>query len=89
MRVVNWQDPEIGAVGSREDLARYLVSLAARLREGDLSTENPSTDAFIDAAGRWTESMDGFFSNVLKEPVPDSPDWSMVAAMFRAALVYE
>ncbi|SFF64611.1 hypothetical protein SAMN05421541_11692 [Actinoplanes philippinensis] len=33
--------------------------------------------------------MDGFFSNVLKEPVPDSPDWSTVAAMFRAALVYE
>ncbi|GIE81913.1 hypothetical protein Aph02nite_78630 [Actinoplanes philippinensis] len=86
---MNWQDPEIAAVESREDLARYLVSLAARLRQGDNWTENPSTDAFIDAAGRWTKSMDGFFSNVLKEPVPDSPDWSTVAAMFRAALVYE
>ena len=89
MRVVNWQAPEVAAVKSREDLARYLVSLAARLREGDLSTENPSVDAFIDAAGRWMGSMDGFFSNVLKEPFPDSPDWSTVAAMFRAALVYE
>ncbi|WP_092557463.1 DUF7660 family protein [Actinoplanes derwentensis] len=86
---MNWKDPEIAAVESREDLARYLVSLAARLREGDLPTENPSTDAFIDAAGRWTKSMDVFFSNVLKEPVPDSPDWSTVAAVFRAALVYE
>ena len=86
---MHWQDAELAAIESREDLARYLESLGAMLREGAISTENPSTDAFIDAAGRWTKSMDGFFSNVLKEPVPDSPDWAMVAAIFRAALVYE
>ncbi|MEU8657823.1 DUF7660 family protein [Actinoplanes philippinensis] len=86
---MSWQDPEIAAIASREDLARYLVSLAARLREGQIPTENPSTDAFIDAAGHWTKSMDGFFSNVLGKPAPDSPDWSTVAAIFRAALVYE
>jgi hypothetical protein len=68
--MVNRQDPEVAAVGCREDLARYLMILAARLREGGISTENPSTDAFINAAGRWTSSMDGFFSNVLKEPFP-------------------
>jgi hypothetical protein len=86
---VNWQDVEVAAVESREDLAAYLVSLAARLREGEMSTENLSTDAFIDAAGRWTESMHGFFANVLKEPVPGNPNWAMIAAIFRAALMYE
>ncbi len=56
---MTWQDPEVAAVRSREDLARYLVSLAARLREGDLSSENPSAEALIDAAGRtpWTGSL--------------------------------
>ena len=87
--MVKWQDAEVTAVESREDLARYLIILAERLREGSISTENPSTVAFLDAAGRWTKSMQGFFSNILNAPVPESPDWSMVAAIFRAALVYE
>jgi hypothetical protein len=89
VRVVDWQDADVTAVESRDDLARYLVDLAGKVRESEISTENPSTEAFIDAAGRWTKAMEGFFSNVLKEPVPDSPDWAMVAAIFRAALVYE
>lgn len=80
---MNWQDAELGAIESREDLARYMVGLAAKLREGEISTENPSTDAFVDAAGRWTKSMDGFFANVLQEPVPETPDWATVAAIGR------
>ncbi|GAA2596104.1 hypothetical protein GCM10010435_89080 [Winogradskya consettensis] len=87
--ILDWQDPELSAVETREDLARYLEALAASLREGTISTENPSTAAFVDAAGRWTASMDGFFANILEVPVPGAPDWSMIAAIFRAALVYE
>jgi predicted RNA polymerase sigma factor len=60
VRIVNWQDAELAGIESREDLARYLASLAARLREGDISTENPSAEAFIDAAARWTKSSRTF-----------------------------
>jgi hypothetical protein len=43
----------------------------------------------VEAAGRWTGSMDGFFSNMMGAPAPETPDWAMIAAIFRAALVDE
>jgi hypothetical protein len=33
--------------------------------------------------------MGGFFKNVVGESVPDNPDWAMIAAIFRAAVIYE
>lgn len=86
---MNWPDPTINEINSREDLARYLAVLAESVRSGEISIENPSTDDFVDAAARWTESMHGFFKNIIKEPVPESPDWAIIAAIFRAALIYE
>ncbi|MBB5122736.1 DUF7660 family protein [Streptomyces eurocidicus] len=86
---MNWPDPTLNAIQSREDLADFLTELARKVREGELSVENATTDSSVDSAGRWTRSMDGFFMNVIKEPVPETPDWSMIAAIFRAALVYE
>ncbi|MEU7615725.1 hypothetical protein AB0B27_06425 [Micromonospora rifamycinica] len=86
---MSWPDAELDAVVTREDLARYLMELAVKIGDGRLSVENSSTSAFLDSAGRWTKSMDGFFKNIMKEPVPDDPNWAMVAAIFRAALVYE
>ncbi|UQI45886.1 hypothetical protein M1P56_16730 [Streptomyces sp. HU2014] len=89
VEAMNWPDPTLNAIQSREDLADFLTELARKVREGDLSVENATTDSFVDSAGRWARSMDGFFMNVIKEPVPETPDWSMIAAIFRAALVYE
>ncbi|SCG63349.1 DUF7660 family protein [Micromonospora humi] len=86
---MNWPDEELNSIVTREDLAHYLVQLAAKIDDGRISVENSTTSAFLDSAGRWTNSMDGFFDNVMKEPVPDLPDWAMIAAIFRAALVYE
>ncbi|WP_331750928.1 hypothetical protein OG215_36965 (plasmid) [Streptomyces globisporus] len=86
---MNWPDATLNEIQSREDLARFLTGLAEEIRDGSLVAENANTDSFIDSAGRWTRSMDGFFKNVVKEPVPETPDWAMIAAIFRAALIYE
>ncbi|WP_431784792.1 DUF7660 family protein [Streptomyces chumphonensis] len=86
---MNWPDATLNEIQSREDLAHFLTALAERVRDGSLVVENATTDSFMDSAGRWTRSMDGFFKNVMKEPVPETPDWAMIAAIFRAALVYE
>jgi hypothetical protein len=86
---MTWPDPTLDAIRTRQDLARHLIGLAGRLREGDVVAENSSPESLIEAAGRWTGSMDGFFVNVMGGPVPEDPDWAMVAAIFRAALVYE
>ncbi|MFB8414658.1 hypothetical protein ACFC63_03945 [Streptomyces albidoflavus] len=86
---MNWPDAKLNEIQSREDLARYLAELARDIRDGNVAVENVTTYSFTDSAGRWTRSMDGFFKNVVKEPVPETPDWAMIAAIFRAALVYE
>ncbi|GAA1927546.1 hypothetical protein GCM10009716_39390 [Streptomyces sodiiphilus] len=86
---MKWPDTTLNDIQSREDLARFLAALAERMRDGSLTVENATTESFVDSAGRWTRSMDGFFANVIKEPVPETPDWAMIAAIFRAALVYE
>lgn len=86
---MSWPDASLNEIKTREDLALYLIELGERVRSGELRAENSATAAFVDSAGRWTKSMDGFFNNIIKEPVPESPDWAMIAAIFRAALVYE
>lgn len=86
---MTWPDAVLSEIQSREDLANYLTGLAADIREGKVVVENTSAQSLVDSAGRWAGAMDGFFANVVKEPVPENPDWAMVAAIFRAALVYE
>ncbi|GAA0907904.1 DUF7660 family protein [Streptomyces thermoalcalitolerans] len=86
---MNWHDEALNQVQSREDLADYLARMAEMVRSGDMPAENITADSLIDAAARWTRSMDGFFKNIVKEPVPEEPDWSMIAAIFHAALIYE
>jgi hypothetical protein len=86
---VTWPDARLNAIESREDLARYLQELANAIDNGSVDTANSATSDFIDAAGRWSGSMDGFFQNVMGSQVPDTPSWAMIAAIFRAAIVYE
>ncbi|HEU5426162.1 MAG TPA: hypothetical protein VFU74_04790 [Actinocrinis sp.] len=54
-----------------------------------MSVENATSADFVDAAARWSRAMAGYFKNVVGEPVPDAPDWAMIAAIFSAAAVYE
>ncbi|MFH8592340.1 DUF7660 family protein [Streptomyces rimosus] len=86
---MKWTDESINAISSRQDLVAYLQHLSQGMRAGDVRMENPSTIDYVSAASRWTESMDGYFENVVGQPVPDQPDWAMIAAIFRAAVVYE
>lgn len=89
MDALNWQDSELNAISTREDLARYLQSLATLMADGNVSVENPLTADFVDAAGRWTNAMNGYFKNIIKEPIPDEPSWAMIGAIFSAAMIYE
>ncbi|MDH6630579.1 hypothetical protein M2271_008440 [Streptomyces sp. LBL] len=86
---MNWPDAQLNEINSRDDLAAYLRDLAKTVSDGRIALENPLTEDFVDASARWTKAMDGFFKNVIEEPVPDSPSWAMIAAIFRAAVTYE
>jgi hypothetical protein len=86
---MSWPDAGIAAIGSRQDLVDYLTVLARRVAANELQVENSAAGSLVDAAGRWVDSMDGFYENVMGGPVPEEPSWQMIAAIFRAALIYE
>lgn len=86
---MDWHDEAVNQIETREDLARYLTDLARRLETGDVRLAHGRIADYIEAAGAWTGSMDGYFANVVGAPVPDQPDWKMIAAIFTAATIYE
>ena len=79
---------DASAVESRADLVRFLAELSASVRAGDTNVENESAAALLDAASAWVDDYDGYFVN-RGEPIPESPDWKMIATIFSASLVYE
>jgi hypothetical protein len=79
---------EARSVQTRDDLVRYRAELADSVRGGKLRVENVSAADLLEAASAWVDAMDGYFTN-RNEPVPQSPDWSLVASIFSAALIYE
>jgi hypothetical protein len=76
------------SVLTREDLVRYLDDLSKNVRAGEHKVENVDAAGLLQAASAWVEDMDGYFRN-RDEPIPESPDWSLIASIFAAALVYE
>lgn len=75
-------------VNSREELVDFLPRLSQRMESGECELENPRTADFVEAASAWVDSCDGFFANFGRE-LPEQPDWSFVAMLFKAASVYE
>ncbi|WP_258725852.1 DUF7660 family protein [Cellulomonas sp. NS3] len=86
---MDWPDARLNTIETREDLVRHLEQMAIDVRRSRHRFEHLRTDDYVSAAGAWTRGMDGFFRNVMEGPVPAQPTWSMVAAIFSAALVYE
>jgi hypothetical protein len=79
---------DASAVESRADLVRFLAELSAGVRAGGTNVENESAAALLEAASAWVDDYDGYFVN-RGEPIPESPDWKLIATIFAASLVYE
>ncbi|MEV6769831.1 hypothetical protein AB0N05_14505 [Nocardia sp. NPDC051030] len=78
----------IPEISSREELARYIHDLAARVENGSMPLENESAIGYMKAAAYWIEACPGFFENFGME-TPDNPDWALIGMIFSAACVYE
>ena len=79
---------EVESVRNRQDLARFVGSLANDARTSLDTWENPTLDAYLEALSAWINDMPGYFHNRRKE-TPDEPSWSLIAAMLYAAKIYE
>lgn len=76
------------AVQSRSQLVTFVRDLREQLRDHPERWENRDLDTYLEALAAWAEDMDGYFEG-RGEPVPDSPSWSLIAQLLKAASIYE
>jgi hypothetical protein len=80
---------DLERVATREDLRRFVAQMHADYVEsGVLEWENATLERFLEALTRYLGDLDGYFRN-RGEPVPDQPDWHLVALLLIAASGYE
>jgi hypothetical protein len=80
---------DLRGVATREDLRRLVAQMHADfLDSGVLEWENATLERFLEAMAAYLGDLDGYFHNS-GEPVPDQPDWHLVALLLVAASGYE
>jgi hypothetical protein len=79
----------VWAIQSRQDFIAFVQALRRALQEEPDWWENPTLDRYLEALGRWTTDMDGFYHNILGKPAPENPDWQMLGHILLAAATYE
>jgi len=75
-------------IQSREDFVAFVKALVQDLRDNPASWENANLERYLEALGAWAQDMDGYYINQGK-PVPQQPDWKIIADMLIAAKMYE
>ncbi|MEV0782826.1 hypothetical protein AB0I52_07550 [Streptomyces sp. NPDC050423] len=75
-------------VQRRDDLVTFLRSAADDLSKNPERWENSSLESFLAAWAAWLDDMPGWYEN-RGIPVPEQPDWQLIAHMVMAARVYE
>jgi hypothetical protein len=53
-----------------------------------VKADNESAAQMLEGASGWMSDYDGYFAN-RGEPIPQAPDWKLVAMIFEANLIYE
>jgi hypothetical protein len=80
---------DLAGVATREDLRRLVSQMHSDFVEsGVVEWENATLERFLEAMAAYLGDLDGYFRN-RKEPVPDQPDWHLVALLLVAASGYE
>ena len=79
---------QMNTVHSRKDFVSWLRALRDDLKENPDGWENGDLESFLDAMATWIEDMDGYYIN-RGEPVPQQPNWQVLADILRAAKIYE
>ncbi|MFE3541951.1 hypothetical protein ACFXK0_03135 [Nocardia sp. NPDC059177] len=81
---------EYADVDTLEKFTAYMQQLSTEVRLRPDLFENLTTENFLEAAAAWVEGM-GIPSVSGPRPIelPDSVDWSFIALLISAALIYE
>jgi hypothetical protein len=79
---------DLEKIQTRQDFISFLRSLKKNYLENLASWENRDIGAFLEAMASWVEDMEGFYiTNGL--PVPEKPDWKVLADILMGGKLYE
>jgi hypothetical protein len=79
---------EIEKIRTRQDFIAFLRALKKDYVENISSWENRDVGAFLEAMASWVEDMDGFYINK-GLPLPEKPDWKVLADILMGGKLYE
>ncbi|MFW9928718.1 MAG: hypothetical protein ACFFD1_04955 [Candidatus Thorarchaeota archaeon] len=79
---------EVEKIQTRQDFIYFLRDLKKDYSENFPSWENRDIEAFLEAMASWVEDMDGFYVNK-GLPVPEKPDWKVLADILMGGKLYE
>lgn len=81
-------DGDLNDIGTRQDLAGFVLRLRTHLLQGPDGWENPTLERFLEAFAAWCIDMP---ADALDAQVPeaDQPSWQLVGRMLLAASIYE
>jgi hypothetical protein len=76
------------SAGCHEDLAGFVLALAADLDHDPEAWENRALETYLDSLRRFTTSLDSWARNN-GQPVPVQPTWKLMARLLLIARTYE
>ncbi len=68
---------------------KEFISYVDTLREGQKNFENKSLDDFLEALGRYTYDIDGFYMNTDQNVNLENVNWKVFADILKGASGYE
>lgn len=75
-------------ITNKEDFIEFVNLLITDLAKNPDEWENKTLDSYLEAIGRWTEDMEGYYLNHHLS-IPENVDWKVVATILIAAKIYE
>ena len=75
-------------IKTRKDFVSFVYGLREDFCKNPESWPNDTLGTFLEALAAWIEDIEGYYLNK-GQPVPEKPDWQMIADMLFAARIYE
>jgi hypothetical protein len=77
-------------IKTKDDFVSFVELLLEDLKNSPPEWENNTLESYLDAMGRWTDDMEGYYKNMGINTIEyDKINWRIFADILLAARVYE
>jgi len=73
----------------RQSFIEFMGLLHQDFRKNSENWQNRTLNDFLEAIGRYTNDIQGYYDNTNKNVNADQPTWQVFADIFRGSTIYE